>query len=299
MCLIYCKKTRHWSALCAHTHTHTCVSQTAFSTVQIPRPSCCLGRLSPTLGASYLSWPMSPFTHTLQPHLLRGRTAVSEQACPLRSADRALIWRPMPRKRLIKAGRWEGGRALSRRVKASQLPGLIGRGAGGKLLGRDWVTWWLSFSTVTRCTFTHSPPWVCCSSKNSALWCAKPPQICPTGGEPGEPDVILFFLKQKNKGGSGTANARCGRINWATQKGPVNSSLDCGHKCLVYTDRNICSWHPSDTCTKLPHYNTVWGTQCCKTALSSFLFGSWGFFSPVIYPVCFFFCLPNFGTKQG
>lgn len=71
-------------------------------------------RLIPRLCS--LPLPQPPFTdilslsthaslaHTPLPLLLRGGTAVSDQARPLRSADRALIWRPMPRKRLIKAG---------------------------------------------------------------------------------------------------------------------------------------------------------------------------------------------------
>lgn len=83
-----------------HTHTHTPVSHWP--------------RLIPRLCS--LPLPQPPFTdilslsthaslaHTPLPLLLRGGTAVSDQARPLRSADRALIWRPMPRKRLIKAG---------------------------------------------------------------------------------------------------------------------------------------------------------------------------------------------------
>lgn len=95
--------------------------------------------------------------HTPLPLLLRGRTAVREQALPLCGADRALIWRPMLRKRLIKGYQWERGRALSHRVKSSQPSGLIGRGAGGQLLGRDWVTWWLSFHTVVSLLYALSP----------------------------------------------------------------------------------------------------------------------------------------------
>lgn len=127
---------------------------------------------SQTLSASYLSTHAS-LTHTPLPLLLRGGTAVSEQALPLRGADRALIWKLMLRKRLIKGDRWERGRTLSWRVKASQLSGLIGRGASGQLLGRDWVTWWLSFHTVAGCTFTHSLPRVCFRLMNSTLWSAK------------------------------------------------------------------------------------------------------------------------------
>lgn len=139
---------------CLRSSSHTCVALAAFncsdSSPLLPSPT-------PTLGASYLCQPMPPPPHTPLPVQLRGGTAVNEQARPLRSADRALIWRPMPGKRLIKVRRWEGGRALSCWVKASQLSGLIGRGASGQLLGRDWVTWWLSgFHTVAGCTFTFA-----------------------------------------------------------------------------------------------------------------------------------------------
>lgn len=221
---------------------------------------------------------------------------MSEQACPLRSADRALIWRPMPRKRLIKAGRWEGGRALSRRVKASQLPGLIGRGASGKLLGRDWVTWWLSFSAVTRCTFTHSLPWVCCSSKNSALWCAKPPQICPTRGEPGEPDVIFFFFwKRKTKEGRGLQMLGVEGLIELHKRGQWIPPWTADTNALF-------TWTGTS-----PHDKPGISARNCPAttqheehniALSSFLFGSWGYFPQLSKVFLFFLAYQILAQKE-
>lgn len=110
MSLIYNEKTREWStvrthARRAHTHTHTPATHWPCLIVRIPSPLAPFPRLipsSPTLGASYLCRPMPPLAHTPLPLLLRGGTAASEQALPLRGADRALIWGPMLGKRLIK-----------------------------------------------------------------------------------------------------------------------------------------------------------------------------------------------------
>lgn len=184
---------------CAHTHTPA--THWPRLIVRIPR-LCSLPLLHPPFTDTRCILSLSThasLAHTPLPLLLRGGTAVSERGLPLRGADRALISRPMLRKRLIKGGRWERGRALSRRVKASQLSGLIGRGVSGQLLGRDWVTWWLSFHTVAGCTFTHSLPRVCYRLMNSALWSAElswsqaecaPANFPPTLGKLGKPDVF-------------------------------------------------------------------------------------------------------------
>lgn len=160
---------------CAHREAaHTYNPQTTFDCSRPPP-------LLPSFASSFLHWhsvhlicvdPCLPRSHTAASPVKR-RAAANEQALPLRGADRALIWRLMLRKKLIKGERWERGRGLSRRVKASQLSGLIGRGASGQLLGRDWVTWWLFFHTVTGCTFTHPLPRVCSQLMNSTLWSAE------------------------------------------------------------------------------------------------------------------------------
>lgn len=154
---------------------HTPTTHRPHSIVPVPRLSSSL-LLHPSFTDTRCILSVSThasLAHTPLPLLLRGGTAASEHALPLRGADRALIWRLMLRKRLIKGERWERGRGLSHRVKASQLSGLIGRGASGQLLGRDWVTWWLFFHTVTGCTFTHPLPRVCSHLMNSTLWSAE------------------------------------------------------------------------------------------------------------------------------
>lgn len=154
------------------TDRHCATTHRPHSIVPIPRLSSLLS-LHPSFADT--RWCIlslsthASLAHTPLPLLLRGGTAVSEQALPLHGADRALIWRLILRKRLIKGDRWERGRGLSRQVKASQLSGLIGQGASGQLLGRDWVTWWLFFHTVAGCIFTHSLPWVCSHLMNSTL----------------------------------------------------------------------------------------------------------------------------------
>lgn len=105
------------------------------------------------LGASYLSTHAS-LAHTPLPPLLRGGTALSEQALPLCRADRGSIWRLMLRKRLIKGGAKSKSPGLITASKASQLLGLIGQGTSGQLLGRDWVIWWLPSSKIAGSTFT-------------------------------------------------------------------------------------------------------------------------------------------------
>lgn len=143
----------------AHTHTHLRLAGCVWLSVfHGSAPVLCFfPPFSPTLGASYLCRPMPPFAHTPLPCLLRGGTAASEQALPLCGADRALIWRLMLRKRLIKAARCERGRGLittseSISTLRANWPGNEWPAAGqrlGHLMAVLWRRRWVYFYALS------------------------------------------------------------------------------------------------------------------------------------------------------
>lgn len=214
MSLIYNEKTRQWSALQAHagTHTHLRFADHIWLFVFLASaPFLCFNPpFTDTLCILSLSTHAS-LAHTPLPLLLRGGTAVSEQALPLRNADRALIWRLMPRKRLIKGGRWGRRQGL---IKASEsIPTLWANWSGsewpaaGQRLGHlmaflshcHWVYFYtLSPSSLLRFNELGLVNHKACS-KLSWLCSSELPH--PKRGDPGKLDVI--FLKTGLKEGGG------------------------------------------------------------------------------------------------
>lgn len=217
MSLIYNGKTRQWSALQAHAGTHTHLRFTDHIWLFVFLTSAPFLSFNPPFAGTLCILSLSThasLAHTPLPLLLRGGTAVSEQALPLRSADRALIWRLMPRKRLIKGGRW--GRRQGLITGSESIPTLWANWPGsewpaaGQRLGHlmaflshcHWVYFYaLSPSSLLR---FNEPGLVIHKACSKLSWLCSSELPHPKRGDPGKLDVIFFENRtQRGWGGRG------------------------------------------------------------------------------------------------
>lgn len=229
MSLIYNGKTRQWSALQAHAGTHTHLRFTDHIWLFVFLAS------APFLSFNPLFHRHSAHLIFVDPCLPRSHTAASpvkrwdcfyEQALPLRSADRALIWRLMPRKRLIKGGRW--GRRQGLITASESIPTLWANWPGsewpaaGQRLGHlmaflshcHWVYFYaLSPSSLLR---FNEPGLVIHKACSKLSWLCSSELPHPKRGDPGKLDVIFFENRtQRGWGVGGVLTTFSKGINWA------------------------------------------------------------------------------------